>query len=137
MKTQRDLSFFLFSPAFDRPWAIFRWTRARGSVFDISFWFFIVFLTVPRFALQVCSLGTLSGVSPARRALRASGVPSPSNAMRASHNDVSRCMVRVPNTSLGTYWQKVPQTTHIKMLLFNLSLRSISNLLFIDFLPVM
>ncbi|XP_026745861.1 uncharacterized protein LOC113507198, partial [Trichoplusia ni] len=54
---------------------------------------FLVLTASTKPGLLVCSLGTLSGVSPARRALRASGVPSPSNAMRASHSDVSRSMM--------------------------------------------
>ncbi|CAK1556475.1 unnamed protein product [Leptosia nina] len=44
--------------------------------------------------LRVCSLGTLSGVSPGRRARKASEDLSPSNATRASPNDVSRSMMK-------------------------------------------
>lgn len=82
--------FFLFSlsPVFLRPRALSRWTRAAFVLCFLVCLF--VLLTVRRFALQVCSLGTLSGVSPARRAHRSSGGRSRSNATRASLNDASR-----------------------------------------------
>lgn len=84
--------FFLFHIRFLSPIGVIQ-MDARG--FGLRF-FGLFLLTVRRFALQVCSLGTLSGVSLALRAHRASGARSPPRAMRVCRSDASRTRVRAP-----------------------------------------